>query len=67
MKKILLFAILVTAFCANAFAQQKMYEPKTGSAERKALMNAVRVYDVARNSDLDGEIFKVGVIKVQGN
>ncbi len=30
-------------------------------------MNAIRVYDVARNSDLEGEIFGVSALKVQGN
>jgi hypothetical protein len=58
---------LILLGASVALAQQKMYEPDKGSAERKALMNAIRVYDVARNSGLEGEVFEVTALKVQGN
>ena len=50
-----------------ALAQGKLHAPSPGSAERKALMNGIRVYDIARNGDLKGEIFKVSALKVQGH
>jgi hypothetical protein len=30
-------------------------------------VDAIRVYDVARNSDFEGEIFKITTLRVQGN
>ena len=47
MKKIILFVTLILFGASVGLAQKKMYEPKTGSAERKALVDAIRVYDVA--------------------
>jgi len=67
MKKIILLVTLVLFGASVGFAQKKMYEPKTGSAERKALVDAIRVYDVARNGDFKGEIFKIHGLRVQGN
>jgi len=67
MKKILLFTILLFAFGLNAFAQQKMYEPKKESAERKALMNAIRDYDKKRDAAIADETFNVTALRVQGN
>ncbi len=67
MKKIILLVTLVLFGASVGLSQKKMSEPKQGSAERKALMSAIRVYDVARNSDLEGEIFGISALKVQGN
>ena len=67
MKKIILFVTLVLFGASVGLAQKKMYEPKTGSAERKALVDAIRIYDVERNSDFEGEIFKIHGLRVQGN
>lgn len=67
MKKLLLITILLSAFGLNAFAQQKMYEPKKGSAERTALMNAIRNYDTKRDANLKDETFNVTALRVQGN
>lgn len=67
MKKTILLVTLILFGASAGVAQQKMYEPEKSSAERKALMNAIRVYDVARNSNLEGEIFEVSGLKVQGN
>ena len=67
MKKSILLVTLILFSASVGFAQKKMYEPKTGSAERKALVDAIRVYDVARNSDFEGEIFKIHALRVQGN
>lgn len=67
MKKIITLAALILFTVSINSAQKKMYEPKKGSAERKALVDAIRVYDVARNSDFEGEIFKIYALRVQGN
>jgi len=67
MKKIILLVTLILLGASVGLAQKKMYEPKKGSAERKALVDAIRVYDVARNSDFEGEIFKITTLRVQGN
>jgi len=67
MKKIILLVTLVLFGASVGLAQKKMYEPKKGSAERKALVDAIRVYDVALNSDFKGEIFKINALRVQGN
>jgi hypothetical protein len=44
-----------------------MYEPKRGSAERSAIMNAIRSYDSKRSSDLANETFSVTALRVQGS
>jgi hypothetical protein len=67
MKKMVLLVTLILFGAAVGLAQQQMYEPEKGSAERKALMNNIRAYDMARNSDLEGEIFEVSALQVQGN
>ncbi len=67
MKKIVLLVTLILCGVSVGAAQQKMYEPEKGSAERKALMNAIRTYDAARNSELKDEIFDVSALQVQGN
>ena len=67
MKKIILLVTLILFGASVGLAQKKMYEPKKGSAERKALMDTIRVYDVARNNDFEGEIFKIIALRVQGN
>ena len=67
MKKIILLVTLILLGASVGLAQKKMYEPKKGSAERKALMDTIRVYDVARNNDFEGEIFKIHALRVQGN
>jgi hypothetical protein len=67
MKKIVLVVTLILFGASVGAAQQKMHEPEKESAERKALMDAIRVYDIARNSELKGEIFKVNALQVQGN
>ncbi len=64
MKKIILLVTLVLFGASVGLAQKKMYEPKQGSAERKALMDTIRVYDVSRNDDLKGEIFKINALRV---
>ena len=66
MKKTLLFSILLLAHISGALAQ-KPYAPKQGSAERVAMMNAIRVYDVKRNAELRDETFVVSALRVQGN
>jgi hypothetical protein len=65
MKKTLLFSILLFAFASTALAQ-KAYEPKRGSAERTAIMNAIRAYDMKRNAELVDETFRVSALRVQG-
>jgi hypothetical protein len=65
MKKTVFFSILLLAFASSALAQ-KTYEPKKGSAERTAIMNAIRTYDVKRESGLANETFRVSALRVQG-
>jgi hypothetical protein len=67
MKIILLFSGLLFVCGLNAFAQQRLYEPKRDSAERKALMNAIREYDTKRDAKLKDETFNVTALRVQGN
>jgi hypothetical protein len=67
MKKIILLVTLILFGASVGLSQKKMHEPAKGSAERKALMNAIRVYDVARNSKLEDEIFTINALKAQGN
>ncbi|MBK7393715.1 MAG: hypothetical protein IPI64_10520 [Chloracidobacterium sp.] len=65
-KEILIIALLLLFGASAGMAQAKMYEPKKGSPERTAIMDAIRSYDVARNGDLAGEIFEVNSLRVQG-
>jgi hypothetical protein len=65
MKNTLLFSILLLVFASSAFGQ-KSHEPKKGSAERTAIMNAIRAYDVKRDAGLANETFVVSAIRVQG-
>ena len=65
MKKTLLFSILLLVFTSAAVAQ-RAYEPKRGSAERTAIMNAIRAYDVKRSAELADESFNVSALRVQG-
>ena len=65
MKTILLSAIFVMACCLPAFAQQKMYGPKSGSPERKAIVNAIRDYDLRKNPDISDETFVISGMRVQ--
>ena len=68
MKKLIILAVLILFGSLAVSAQQpKIYEPKKGGAERKTLVDAIRVYDVARNGELTGEIFSITALKVQGN
>lgn len=67
MKKLVVVISLVLFGTSVGLAQTKMSEPKKGGAERQALVDAIRVYDIARNSDFEGEIFKVNALRVQGN
>jgi hypothetical protein len=65
MKKIVMLSILLLAFGSTALAQNA-HEPKKGSPERYAIMNAIRAYDVKRDSGLTNETFVVSVLRVQG-
>jgi hypothetical protein len=65
MQKSLLFSILLLVLAASAQAQ-KAYEPKRGSAERTAIMNAIRTYDIKRSPELKNETFNVSVLRIQG-
>ena len=65
MKNLLLFSLLLLTFASGAFGQ-KAYEPKRGSAERTAMMDAIRAYDVKRNAGLANETFQVSALRVQG-
>lgn len=67
MKNFFTISFLILAFGFSVFAQQKMYEPKKGSVERTALMNAVREYDVKQNPKLKDETFVISGLRVQGN
>ncbi len=67
MKKLLIFAVLTIIFSLSVFAQQKMSEPKKGSAERTALMDAIRDYDIQRDAKLSEEKFVVLALRTQGN
>ena len=67
MNKIILLTILLSVFGLNIFARQNMYEPKKGSAERTALMNAIREYDTKRDANIAEETFNVTALRVQGN
>jgi len=51
--------------CLPAFAQQKMYGPKSGSAERKAIVNAIRDHDLRQKSDISDETFIISGMRVQ--
>jgi hypothetical protein len=64
--RFLFLCLLIAASSAVVSAQSKMYEPKKDSAERTAVMEGIRTYDVARNDDLSGEIFEVNSLRVQG-
>ena len=65
MKRTLLFSVLLLALVSSALAQ-KAYEPKKGSAERTAIMNAIRTYDLKRDAELANETFRVSALRVQG-
>ncbi|MBC7900181.1 MAG: hypothetical protein H7070_09025, partial [Saprospiraceae bacterium] len=65
MKTILLTSLFLLAFCLPALGQQKMYEPKSGSAERTALINAMRDHDLKKNPDISDETFVASGLKVQ--
>jgi hypothetical protein len=65
MKRTLLFSFFLLALSSAAIAQ-KAYEPKKGNAERAALMNAIRAYDVGRDAALANETFRVSALRVQG-
>ena len=65
MQKTLLILISIAAFTSAALAQRS-YEPKKGSAERTAIMNAIRAYDTNRNAELANETFRVSALRVQG-
>ena len=65
MKNLFLFSILLLAFASTALAQ-KAHEPKKGSAERTAVMNAIRAHDVKRNIGLSSETLNVSALRVQG-
>ncbi len=67
MKTIITVVTLILFGTSVGLAQKKMYEPTKGSLERKALVDTIRAYDIARNDDLEGEIFKVNAVRVQGN
>lgn len=65
MKKSILFVTLILFGASVGLAQKKMYEPKKGTAERNALMDAIRTYDVKRNAALADETFTVSALRVQ--
>jgi hypothetical protein len=67
MKKLLIFAVLTITFSLFALAQQKLSEPKKGSAERISLMDAIRDYDIQRDAKLSEENFIVLALRTQGN
>ena len=67
MRKAILIVTLMLIGTLAALAQKSMYEPRKDSADRKALINSIRVYDVARNSDFQGGIFKVNALRVHGS
>ena len=67
MRKVILIVTLILIGTTAGLAQKRMYEPRRDSAERKALVNAIRVYDVERNSDFEGEIFRVNALRIHGN
>ncbi|MEP6705066.1 MAG: hypothetical protein ABJB34_09710 [Acidobacteriota bacterium] len=66
MRTLLKFAFLLWAFGTVALAQ-KAYDPKPRSAERTAIVSAIRTYDVKRNTELKGETFRVSALRVQGS
>ena len=65
MKRTVLFSFLLLALTSAALAQRS-YEPKKGSTERTALMNAIRAYDSGRDAALANETFRVTALRVQG-
>jgi hypothetical protein len=67
MKKLLILMALTITFTLSVFAQQKLSEPKKGSAERTALMDAIRDYDIQRDAKLGEEKFIVLALRTQGN
>ena len=67
MKKILIFLLFLLAFSLNIFGQSKIYEPKKGSAERSALMSAIRIYDTKRDARIKDETFNITALRVQGS
>ncbi len=58
-------AIFVMACCLPALAQQKMYGPKSGSLERRAIVNAIRDHDLRKNPDISEETFVISGMRVQ--
>ena len=65
MTKTIPVLISILMFTSAALAQRS-YEPKKGSAERTAIMNAIRAYDVKRDAGLASETFRVSALRVQG-
>ena len=57
--------MFVMAWCLPALAQQKMYGPKSGSPERKSIVNAIGDHDLRENPDISDETFVISGIKVQ--
>jgi hypothetical protein len=67
MKNLLIFAVLTITLSLSVFAQQKLSEPKKGSAERTSLMDAIRDYDIQHDAKLIEEKFIVLALRTQGN
>jgi len=63
MKKTIAMVALILIGASVGLAQGNLHVPPRGSAERKALIKAIRVYDIARNDDLKGELFQVSALK----
>jgi hypothetical protein len=69
MQKLFVLLLLVNLFGFSLFGQQRaqrMYEPKRGTAERVALMDAIREYDMKRDARLADELFQVLALRVSG-
>lgn len=66
MKKTLLFSILLLVYTTGGLAQ-KTNEPKRGSSQRTAIVNAIRSYDVRRSAELANETLNVSALRVQGS
>ena len=65
MKTLLLFAFLLVTFATTSFSQ-KMMTPKAGSSDYKAIVNAIKSYDISEHDEFEVATYNVNTMRVQG-
>lgn len=65
MKAFFLFAFLLLVFNTSSFGQ-KMMTPKSGSADYKSIVAAIKAYDVSEHDEFEVATYAVNSIRVQG-